>query len=1239
MLIVLPEKPQLFRDFFVTVCKFSPILPILHAESAAIVVSDMNLAVSPSAFIRKQPKRAAGKYCLAVLMFFISTLQGYTQIQYPLVTLSEKKTTYKKIFKAIEKQTGYSFIYREELIKNAAPVTIKVEKAPLTTVLEALFGASAFSYKLKDKEILLRAKDNPAPANPTVIAKGTLLTVSGIVLNEKHEPLPGVTITIKDSKRYFTTNDNGTFIIDKVQPDATLVTTCINCEKVEVPVNNRNSLQIDVKSTVAVLEDITLNPVTGYQQLPKERVTGSFVTIDNNLINRSVTPDVLSRIVNITSGMLTTPIDGADRIIIKGPSTQSLGNTIRGVSTLSPLAVNTNPLIILDNFPYEGDVRNINPNDIESITILKDAAAASIWGTRSGNGVIVITTKKGKLQQKLRVDFTTNITVKGKPRLMDAKGFLSPSDYIDVETDLFNKGYFDENILNPNTRDPLSPIVDILAQKRAGTLSAIEAGARINAYRQIDIRNDLLKYVYQNAVNQQYALNVHGGTKHIMYSLSVGHDRNSDNLIRNGYHRTTITATNIYKPIKNLEITASINYSENKYLQNNENGYMAVEMSGGKYGRLYPYAQLADKNGTPLTVIRDYNPNYIDSVSKLGFLDWKYRPLDEINLADNSTKRNDLLFRGGVTYKLTSFLNLELQYQRENQTIAVRNYRSENSYFTRDLINRFSIYNPSTGGFTYNFPKGGLLELENDKWITQNGRGQINYSQHFGDHSITSVLGAEIRESKFGGTRQSLYGYNPTTGSHVSNIDLSTVYNVNPSGTSSITDAYNTDNDIDGILNRFISYYTNIGYTYKNRYDFNISGRRDGTNLFGIKTNDKITPLWSTGLGWTPSSEDFYHINWLPYLRLRTTYGYNGNVYNGSSAYTTGANSTDPRTGLPIIIINSLGNPQLKWEKVRNINIGIDFRLKKDILSGTIEWYAKDGKDLLEVYTQLPAQVGNASPLVKNTASTSAKGMDIKLSSLNLDGNFHWSTTILLNLLRDKVVSYNVPQTSSTIQKQGDGLLYIVGKPLYGILSYRWAGLDPTNGDPQGYLKGNVSKDYTGIINNFNPDSLVYSGSAIPTVFGSLRNDFAYRNFSLSINITYKLGYYFRRPVMSLNEANILTENGNDAGYADRWQRQGDEKRTYIPSLSSSGDDKRNEFFQYSEVLVEKADHIRLQDIRIGYSFSDLKSLSKAFRSLEVYTYLSNIGILWRANHYGIDPDYMDMPQSRSISLGVRATF
>jgi TonB-linked SusC/RagA family outer membrane protein len=1065
-------------------------------------------------------------------------------------------------------------------------------------------------------------------------AQSTSHKINGSVFSANGVPLIGASLFFKKNRTSAVSDAKGRFAISLSSFPDTLIISHLGYQRKQIPFQKvpSNALVVTLETANTELQGVTVS--TGYQQTPKERATGSFDFIDNKLLNRSVSTDVLSRLKGTANGLLFNgqPYTG----IVTSPIGSILGINIRGRSTLSS-KVNTDPLIVVDNFPYEGDIRNINPNDIESITILKDAAAASIWGARAGNGVIVITTKKGRLNEKMRVRANINVTIGNKPDVFYDRNFLNSSDFIDIEELLFSKGYFDADIANKSNMPLLSPIVQILAEQRAGKLPESQATAQIDALRKVDVRNDFMKYVYQKSVKQQYSAGISGGSRKMAYQFSVGYDNNRDNLIRNGYNRITINSQNTYKPVRNLEITGAINYSQSTTTQNNQQGYGNIS-SGGKYQSLYPYAKLADQKGNPSPIAKDYSNTYIDSVQNIGFLNWQYSPLNEIKNSDNNTKISDLLLRISGKYSFTDYMGINIQYQHERQQVNSTDYNNLKTYYTRNLINEFSIYDPTTNSFSYQVPMGGILDLGTYNWEVNNLRGQVYFNKTFNPYnSLNAIAGAEIRQLKTTGYDRTSYGYDDQFGTAIENLNYADYLAANPSGYKQIP---NPDGNVTGTLNRYISYYANAAYTYKNRYTLSISGRKDGANIFGAKTNEKITPLWSTGLLWTISNEDFYNLKWLPFLKLRATYGFNGNVYSGS-AYPTGGYLTGSLTGQPLIINISAPNPELRWEKVRNVNIGVDFTVWKSILTGSLEFYRKDGRDLIENIPLAPST--GYLTYAGNAAKTQTHGIELNLQSKVINRSFQWNIALILNTLHDKVVQYNAKMNSSTIQNNGS-ITGITGKPLYALFSYKWGGLDPQNGNPQGYLNGKISEDYSAIINNYDPDSLTYNGSARPTLFGSLINTFSYKGFALSIMLMYKLGYYFRRSSIGLNYTDDISKYMNE-DYKKRWQKPGDERSTNVPSIIYPSNSNRGRFYRYSSILVSSADHIRLQDIRLSYNLSCLQSHSTFLAHSELYLYAENLGIIWRANKFGIDPDNYGwwgthtLPTPFSMAAGLNIKF
>jgi TonB-linked SusC/RagA family outer membrane protein len=1054
-------------------------------------------------------------------------------------------------------------------------------------------------------------------------------TITGTVLSaEDQKPLPGATIHKAASEQTVTSDQNGKFQLITTDTSGVLQVSFIGYHTARIIFDpkNRGPFQVILSPDPSMLKEVFVS--TGYQTLPKERATGSFVQLDSALINRRVSTDIISRLEGVVPGLLFN----------RNTSNYSNGIldvSIRGHSTLFS---NDQPLIVIDGFPYDGDLNNINPNDIESITVLKDAAAASIWGVRSGNGVIVLTSKKGRQNQKLNVELNANITIGKKPNLFYSPDFLNSGTYIDIEQLLFNKGYFDLAIGDPN--QIISPAVQILADERSGKITADAANASLNNLRSQDVRDNISQYFYRPSVLQQYALNFRGGGNKSDYFFSMGEDHDEANLVGNSNNRITFNGIYNFYPVKNLKITAGVNLIKTDGTNNSQVGKINP---GGTYGGyIYPYAQLADANGNPLAIVKNLNSEFVNTATQQGFLNWQYKPIDELRNADNTSSSIDNRINLGLNYKIMRGLSADLKYQYESASVLQNDYYSTATYFTRNLINEYA--QPAANGtFTYPIPDDGILQQSNAYLTSQHFSGQLNYNNAFNDkNEINAILGTEVSATINNGDSNTAYGYNKDTESNYSQIDFVDYFNLNPNfGSAQIPNNQSFFKTTD----HYISYFSNASYTYDKRYTFSLSGRIDKSNLFGVATNQKSVPLFSTGVAWDLSKERFYHTDWLPYLKIRATYGYNANVNKTATAVTTlQQQSNSYFSGIPYDNIANPGNPELRWEKDRLINLGVDYGFKNNLITGSIEYYFKKSTDLFGS-SPLPPSTG-VPEFFGNTASTSGNGFDIVINSRNINTqNFKWTSSLLVSYVIDKVTSYDAQSDVVTYLSAGSGnagtITPLVGKPIFGIYSFKSGPLTHDTGDPQGYLNGHLSTDYSNIITNTTVQDLYYNGPSRPTTFGSFRNTLVYKNWTVSANIIFKLNYYFRRQSTSISYANIIYGGVNE-DYAKRWQKPGDELTTTVPSIQlPPSDNNRDFFYQYSQTLVDKADNIRLQDIRVSYDFNKGSASRLPFNHLQVFGYLNNVGILWRANHDHLDPDLYSgaLPLPLTISFGFNTNF
>ncbi|MDB5143396.1 MAG: SusC/RagA family TonB-linked outer membrane protein [Mucilaginibacter sp.] len=1038
-------------------------------------------------------------------------------------------------------------------------------------------------------------------------------------------PLFGATISAGNGSKTIS-DSTGQFAIKVGPGQRKLIVSFTGYFTADVDVKEPFPLVINIalKANQRSLDEVVVS--TGYQKIPQDRATGSFSQVDNHLFDRRVSNDVMSRLEGVVPGLLFNR-NTAD-------ASNGINNiSIRGTSTIF---ANSQPLVVVDGFPYDGDINNLNPNSVESITVLKDAAAASIWGVKSGNGVIVITTKQGSRNNKMVVDFNSNLTIGVKPNLYYNPNFLNANDFINVEQKLFSLGYYDSALSSGfNT---VSPVVDILAKERAGTLAAQDASSQINALRNIDVRNDLTRYFYQHSIQQQYALSLSGGGNNFDYFVSGGYDNDRSNQVGNKGSRATLNSSLNFYPVKQLLVSVGLNYAE---IQNTTNSPLANINGGGGYGAaIYPYAQLVGANGSALPIVKDFPSSYTDTAGQGKFYDWKYRPLDELRNADNTSNSIDNRINLSAKYDFLKGFSAEAKYEYENQRGNANNYYSDQTYYTRNLVNEFTE-NDGSGHLTFPIPRGGILQSSNSDLVAQRGRFQLNYIGHWNAKNDLSVIaGAEVNQTITTGSAETLYGYDKNTLTY-QNVDYVDYFQTNPDGNQlQIPNSLNVGKFTD----RYVSYYSNAGYTFDGKYTASLSGRIDKSNLFGVDANQKSVPLYSTGLAWEFSREGFYKSGLLPYGKIRITYGYNGNTDKTVTALTTFQQvSNSSLTGNPFAIVASPGNPELRWERDRIFNFAYDFASKNQVFSGSIEYYLKRGYDLIGS-TPLAPSTG-FSTIRANSADIKGNGFDISLyARLLRTTKFQWQSNLIISHVLDIVTKYDAPSNVPSYLASGDGnggnIYPLTNKPLYAIYSYKWAGLTHDTGDPQGYLNGQVSADYAAIISGTTTNNMFYNGPSRPTTFGSFRNTFSYDQFSLSFNIIYKLNYYFRRS--SISYGSLFSGWIANKDFGKGWQKPGDELTTNVPSIQYPPvDDNRDAFYEYSSTLVDKGDHIRLQDISLSYDLVGPKSkLKTPFTRLSFYSYINNVGILWKANHDGLDPDLYSgaLPVPRTISFGVKAT-
>lgn len=978
--------------------------------------------------------------------------------------------------------------------------------------------------------------------------------------------------------------------------------------------------EVYLTPSLHTIDEVVVN--TGYQKLKANEITGSYQVLSAKDLMRQASPNLLQRINNESVGLQLSNVSENTF----GQETPQF--TVRGLNTING---STAPLIVLDGFIYEGNLSNIDPNNVASISILKDAAATSIWGARAGNGVIVITTKGMQLdEQPTSISFNKLFTLKSEPNLGDVY-MMNSKDFIDIEKIIFEKGYYDQTI-NRTPYIALTPAVEILLQHRLNNITEEQKDSKLLALSKINGPQNFMDNFLNKPFTDQYFLNITGGTKRHSYGLGAGllKDKNYD---ASGYQKLNLNFTNSFKPIEALRIDFNVMYS-NGTQRSGKAKYSEITFNR----KSVPYLSFTDNSGLPIPVDITFRSAYLNSTYGEDYLDWNYYPTEEWKHNRSSNLVEEIYSNAAVHYKIFPFLEATVAGQYQMQRTHMQQHQSIESYAMRMLINQFSSFDNNTESMHYAIPMGGRLTQSRMDGRSYTFRGQLNGQKEWGQHGFIFLLGSEVRENLMEGSTSSLYGYSEDPLRNIA-VNYATYYPQIPAGgTGTIPGAPMLSHG----LNRFVSLYGNAVYTLANKYNLSMSMRRDGANIFGAQTNDRWRPLWSIGTSWNILQEKFWDISWVNMLKIRTTFGYSGNVDLRRTPLPIGSTSTALYTNFPSIVIDNLNDPSLRWEKVSTWNLGLDYGLFENRLSGSIDYYRKTADDLYGQTTYDYTVWGRQATIINNSAMMKSSGIDLIVNSKNIIGDFVWNSRLLFALNKDKTVKYyNTTATNlSAMLSNEKSINPIIDFPLNAIAAFKWGGLNE-NGDPQGYLNGELSTDYNairleGIDLNNRSDNIIIFGSAKPQIFGSLLNSFGYKGFSLDVNLSFKADYYVRKPSTS-----YVTLFANGDAYRDiekRWQKPGDELTTDMPALKYPVVSNRETFYKSSSIHVIKGDHIRLEYVNLSWA-GHLRAGTKNI-PIEIYAQMQNLGILWRKNEDHVDPEFMNRFRPlRSNTLGLRITY
>lgn len=669
--------------------------------------------------------------------------------------------------------------------------------------------------------------------------------VSGIIVDEKGETLIGVTVAVKNGKNMCLTDAEGHFNIWLNSNESTLVISYIGMKTMEVAALHDGPLKIVMK-----VDDNPLNEVivTGYQTLSRERTTGSFNVVTADKLKDKLQTNIINRLEGMVPGLVF----------------QNGEYYLRGMSTLRGGPTRNEPLLVVDGLPFEGNISSINPSVVKNITFLKDAAAASIYGARAANGVIVITTIDGKGNGKTSVQYDASIKFTPAPN-MSGLHRLNSRELVDLQKDGFKYDPGQYAYLDP--RERVNPVLELLYKNRAGMIDNNELEKGLEVYRNLDNRKELEDFYTKTGVRHQHNISILGGNWANRYAVSLNYDGNSYNaryLSSERYGFSLRDNIGFFRWL-NADLSVTGSFSRDK-------GDTGMGQFTDIYHNYPSYTMLRDKDGTPINFPKYKSDYELERLKELGLMDESFNPITNRKEENFITKDQYYKIQLGLNFKIAKGLNFDIRFQTENTVSKTTEFHSAESYYVRNMINDAAQYNTMRKTLTLNVPKGSQMGEYRSDMSAYTLRAQLNFSKEFGKNSITAIAGGERRQKKSTGTSvyymgfdESSLGYKPVNPLTLSSLMRTESLN----GYFMWQSIYN--NYITDVENRFVSFYSNAAYCFDNRYDITGSIRVDQSNLFGTDPKFQYRPLWSVGGAWHIMREKFWkgRASWIDNLTLR----------------------------------------------------------------------------------------------------------------------------------------------------------------------------------------------------------------------------------------------------------------------------------------------------------------------------------------------------------------------------------
>lgn len=1062
-------------------------------------------------------------------------------------------------------------------------------------------------------------------------------TVTGVVMDGDlaDEPLVGATVSVGGAKASTgtVTDINGRFTLKVPEATKSLVVSYIGYASRTIELKaGVSDYRVTLSSLSNSLGDVV---VTGYQQIDRRKLTASVATLD-------ISDETVGAVKNIDQA-LAGQIAGLSAVTASGAPGAPVKIRIRGTASINGTQ---EPLWVLDGIPMEGNeipaidnlndiddiyqtsIAGLNPSDIENITVLKDAAATAIYGARAANGVIVITTKKGREGRPV-VNFSTKLTY--NPRVsIDRLNLLNADQKVDLELDLLSSAY-DYRQHKGGVANILDETGEFNVYKQGGwaALSA-DTQQRINRLRTINTDwNDIL---FRDVFNQEYNASVSGGSDRALYYASAGYYNEQGTVKGVENNRYNLTLKTNFRLNKLLKVGASVFANQRR-----QESYLTD--TGGFTNPVY-YSRMANPYFEPYQADGSYN--YDQNVQGRESAVPDFNIFEERNNTSKARTDRSLNAIIDAELKFSQHLKLTTQFGVQYDTYNLKRYAGQDSYAMRKE-KAYATY-MINGVQQSIFPYGGSSKQTEGRSLQWTWKAMLEWSHRFNQiHDVELMAGTEVRHNDSESLYSAAYGYDERT--------LTTQPVIFPS--QSVGEQYPLHAETH-VEQAYVSWFATGSYTLLHRYTLGGSIRFDGSDVFGVAKKYRYLPLYSVSALWRVGEEPFLQsADWLSELSLRASYGLQGNIDKNTSPYLIGTlRKTSVLGGSAVetvIAAETAPNPDLKWEKTQNVNVGLDIAVLNSRLRLTVDYYHRRSSDLIGM-RMLPLETGFSSTTI-NWASMTNDGWELTLNTRNIQtSDFSWTTNINLGFNRNEVLNESVAENATYPGREG----YPVG----AIFAYKTSGLD-ADGYPlfvaaDGSLQ--TAAEFLKL-NRFGASTLTaeeqrnqytYMGTTDPKCSGGFINNFEYRDWQLGVGFMFNLGMKVR---VQPSYSPTYYDRGLNTNQDILRRRSATNPAGDMATLMVSTPERSSEYTRYAEyntyamldTWVRSSNYCRLQSLRLGYRLSRQWLSPYGISSVTLSLEGRNLAVIASDYDNYLDPETMGNPYAqpiaRSFIFGLNVNF